>query len=58
MPPLRLLYAAGPGDVAATYRHWKDRVEDPSEIVPTYSGQFFDLVAAGGVQQTQWRHGL
>jgi glycogen(starch) synthase len=46
--PLRILYAAGPGDVAATYRHWKERVEDPSEIVPTYSGQFFDLCAADG----------
>jgi glycosyltransferase involved in cell wall biosynthesis len=46
--PLRILYAAGPGDVIATYRHWKDRVEDPSEIVPTYSGQFYELCERGG----------
>jgi glycogen synthase len=46
--PLRILFAAGPGDVIATYRHWKTRVEDPTEIVPTYSGQFYELCDRGG----------
>jgi glycogen synthase len=46
--PLRILFAAGPGDVIATYRHWKSRVEDPTEIVPTYSGQFYELCERGG----------
>jgi glycosyltransferase involved in cell wall biosynthesis len=46
--PLRILYAAGPGDVITTYRHWKDHVEDPAEIVPTYSGQFYELCERGG----------
>ncbi len=45
--PLRILFAAGPGDVIATYRHWQSRVEDPTEIVPTYSGQFYELCERG-----------
>jgi glycosyltransferase involved in cell wall biosynthesis len=45
---LRILFAAGPGDVIGTYRFWKSRVQDPSEIVPTYSGQFYDLCEKGG----------
>ena len=37
-PPavLRLFYAAGPGDIIGTYRHWKQGEDDPSEpVVPT-----------------------
>src|SRR5207247_2834789 len=41
--PLRLVYAAGPGDVVGTYRHWKDGRDDPSQVAVTYSGQFYDL---------------
>ncbi|HEX4590495.1 MAG TPA: hypothetical protein VH120_11230, partial [Gemmataceae bacterium] len=48
--PLRILFVAGPGDVIGTYQHWKSRVEDPTEIVPTYSGQFYDLCEQGGHQ--------
>src|SRR5436305_14053187 len=41
--PLRILYVAGPGDVAGTYAHWKAGRDDPSEVAVTYSGQFFDV---------------
>jgi len=41
--PPRLLYAPGPGDVAGTYRHWKEGRDDPSQVAVTYSGQFYDL---------------
>lgn len=40
---LRILYAAGPGDVLGTYRHWKAGRDDPSQVSMTYSGQFYDL---------------
>src|SRR4029450_5362342 len=42
-PPLRILYAAGPGDVVGTFRHWRQGRDDPSEVAVTYSGQFYDL---------------
>ncbi len=42
--PLRILYAAGPGNVLGTYRHWKEGHDDPSQIAMTYSGQFYDVV--------------
>lgn len=42
--PLRILYAAGPGDVLGTYRHWKAGKDDPSQVSMTYSGQFYDVV--------------
>lgn len=41
--PLRILYAAGPGDVLGTYRHWKAGKDDPSQVALTYSGQFYDI---------------
>ncbi len=41
--PLRILYAAGPGDVIGTYHHWKAGRDDPSQVAVTYSGQFYDL---------------
>lgn len=41
--PLRILYAAGPGDVLGTYRHWKVGKDDPSQVAMTYSGQFYDV---------------
>ncbi|HZK81388.1 MAG TPA: glycosyltransferase family 4 protein [Humisphaera sp.] len=40
---LRILYAAGPGDVIGTYRHWKEGRDDPSQVAVTYSGQFYSL---------------
>jgi glycosyltransferase involved in cell wall biosynthesis len=41
--PLRLLYAAGPGDVLGTYGHWREGRDDPSQVSRTYSGQFYDV---------------
>lgn len=39
---LRVFFVAGPGDVIGTYQHWRRRLDDPSEVALTYSGQFFD----------------
>ncbi len=41
--PLRILYAAGPGNVLGTYQHWKEGRDDPSQVSVTYSGQFYDV---------------
>jgi glycosyltransferase involved in cell wall biosynthesis len=41
--PLRIVYAAGPGDVIGTYRHWSAGHDDPSQVAVTYSGQFYDF---------------
>ncbi|MEX0777510.1 MAG: glycosyltransferase family 4 protein [Phycisphaeraceae bacterium] len=46
--PLRLVYAAGPGDVIGTYRHWKAGRDDPSQVGVTYSAQFFDVCRQSG----------
>jgi glycosyltransferase involved in cell wall biosynthesis len=46
--PLRILYAAGPGDVIGTYHHWKAGRDDPSQVAITYSGQFYDLCRERG----------
>src|SRR5687767_10128194 len=48
--PLRILYAAGPGDVLGTYRHWKAGRDDPSQVAVTYSGQFYDLCREIGAE--------
>lgn len=40
----RLYYAAGPGDVVTTFRHWTIGGEDPRQFARTYSAQFFDVV--------------
>jgi glycosyltransferase involved in cell wall biosynthesis len=48
--PLRIVYAAGPGDVVGTYRHWKEGRDDPSQVAITYSGQFYDLCRELGAQ--------
>ncbi|HYE18050.1 MAG TPA: glycosyltransferase family 4 protein [Tepidisphaeraceae bacterium] len=42
--PLRIFYAAGPGDVMGTFRHWRDGHDDPTQVAMTYSGQFYDVV--------------
>lgn len=47
---LRLFYAAGPGDVIGTYRHWCAGQDDPSQVSLTYSGQFFDVCRELGAQ--------
>ena len=48
--PLRIFYAAGPGDVIGTYRHWKNGDDDPTQVAITYSGQFYDLLRDIGAQ--------
>src|SRR5437763_1422737 len=45
---LRILYAAGPGDVIGTFGHWKAGEDDPREVSRTYSGQFFDVCRSLG----------
>src|SRR5919199_1197345 len=43
---LRVLYAAGPGDVIGTYRNWVEGHDDPSQVSITYSGQFYEVCRA------------
>lgn len=43
MNSLRIVYAAGPGDVIGTFRHWIEGRDDPSQVSVTYSGQFYDI---------------
>ncbi len=47
---LRVLYAAGAGDVLGTYRSWERGEDDPRQVVHTYSGQFFDLMREIGAE--------
>jgi colanic acid/amylovoran biosynthesis glycosyltransferase len=46
----RLYYAAGPGDIVTTFRHWLRGEDDPREFARTYSGQFFDLASRRGAR--------
>lgn len=43
---LRILYAAGPGNVLGTYQYWVKDQDDPSQVSVTYSGQFYDVCRA------------
>jgi glycosyltransferase involved in cell wall biosynthesis len=43
---LKLYYAAGPGDVVGTFRHWLKNQDDPAQFAQTYSAQFFDVARA------------
>lgn len=49
-PPLRVLYAAGPGNVIRTYRDWKAGQEDQTQFSVTYSSQFYSLCRELGIQ--------
>ena len=40
--PLRIYYAAGPGNIVGTFRHWLDGEDDPGQVARTYSGQFYE----------------
>ncbi|MBW4659008.1 MAG: glycosyltransferase family 4 protein [Drouetiella hepatica Uher 2000/2452] len=40
---LRILYAAGPGNVIGTYEYWAKGQDDPSQVSVTYSSQFYDV---------------
>ncbi len=42
------MYAAGPGDVIGTYRHWSAGRDDPAQVAVTYSGQFYDFCRETG----------
>ena len=44
--PLRILYAAGPGNVIGTYNHWIKGQDDPSQVSVTYSSQFYEVCCA------------
>ena len=64
--PLRILYAAGPGNVIRTFEHWKAGRDDPSQVAVTYSGQFYDvardldaraMVVATNVERRKLRDG-
>jgi glycogen(starch) synthase len=46
--PLRILYAAGPGDVIQTYGHWVRGCDDPSQVSVTSSGMFYDVCRERG----------
>lgn len=50
LKPLRILYAAGPGNVIGTYKYWKEGQDDPSQLAVTYSSQFYDLCSALGAK--------
>ena len=45
---MRIVYAAGPGDVIGTYRHWAAGRDDPSQVAVTYSSQFYDFCRESG----------
>jgi glycosyltransferase involved in cell wall biosynthesis len=40
---MRLMYAAGPGDIIGTFRHWREGRDDPGQVAMTYSGQFYNV---------------
>ncbi len=40
---LRILYAAGPGNVIGTYNYWVKGKDDPSQVAITYSSQFYEV---------------
>lgn len=44
--PLRILYAAGPGDLIGTYNYWINGQDDPSQVSITYSSQFYEVCCA------------
>jgi len=43
---LKIIYAAGPGDVVGTFNYWNNGQDDPSQVSMTFSGQFFDVCEA------------
>lgn len=46
----RLFYAAGPGDIVGTYRHWREGRDDPSQVSVTYSSQFWAVCNRTGAE--------
>ena len=43
---LRILYAAGPGNIIGTYNYWVEGRDDPSQVALTYSSQFYEMCCA------------
>ena len=39
----RIFYAAGPGNIIATHRFWKENKRNPTQVSLTYSGQVQDF---------------
>jgi glycogen synthase len=48
--PLRIVYAAGPGDVLGSFQHWKDGRAYPAEVSVTYSEQFYEVAQDLGAE--------
>jgi glycogen synthase len=40
---MRVMYAAGPGNVIGTFDYWSKGQDDPSQVSITFSGQFYDV---------------
>lgn len=40
---MRIMYAAGPGNVIGTFDCWSKGQDDPSQVSMTFSGQFYDV---------------
>lgn len=40
---IKVFYAAGPGNIIAAHKHWREGSDDPTQMSLTYSGQFADL---------------
>lgn len=47
-----ILYVPGPGDVAGTFRHWSDGVDDPNIPDIGYSHQMYELSQSLGARVT------
>lgn len=43
---MKVIYAAGPGNIIGTFNCWNKKQDDPSQVSITYSGQFFDVCSA------------
>jgi len=44
--PLRVFYAAGPGDIVNSLRSWSAGGEDPRQLAKTYSSEFYEAAHA------------
>jgi len=43
---MKIMYAAGPGNVIGTFDFWRKGQDDPSQVSMTFSGQFYDVCSA------------
>lgn len=43
---MKIMYAAGPGNVIGTFDYWSKGQDDPSQVSMTFSGQFYDVCSA------------